>query len=153
MEPISAILSIVDACLQARDDVVQNRQKSERLMDALEAVKPSLRALVKANPEPIAHEETLIKLKATVEDARALLKRQRKRNRFSHIMNREFVRQEFAGITLALDGNMAALNLSNVSMGLLGEESAETGDDDASDIVAEMQGCLKELTGRVGGFF
>ena len=144
----SAILTVVDECRQAKHFAAQNLKESERLMDALEAVEPPLRAFEKANPVPIAREVTLCKLKANVDGAHALLLRHRQRNRFFHVRNREVVRQEFDGIILALE-SMAGLNLS---MGVRSEESAETEDATACDNVAdEMEAGLKELTGRVGG--
>jgi Arc/MetJ family transcription regulator len=107
MDPISAILTVVDDCRLAKKDVVQNREKSARLMEWIEAVEASLRRLVKENEKeneaaPIAHEETLRTLKATVEAARALLQRQSKRNYVGHLLTRGAVHQELDGITLAL---------------------------------------------------
>ena len=150
MEPISAILGIVDACLQAKDDVVQNRKKSERLMDAVAAVKPSLCMLenrLKENQAPIAHEEPLSKLKTTVEAALALLQGQKKRNYLWHVMHRAGIRQEFEGIHRALQMHIASVNLS---MGVHGGVLAEERDANARVNAAEIQASLKDQAGRAG---
>jgi hypothetical protein len=145
MEPISAILGIVDACrLTRKDDVVQNRKKSELLLDAPEAVERAL----KENQVPTAYNETLSKLKATVEDAHALLQKQCKRNRVYHFLHRGAVRQDFEGINSALQLHMTDLNISVV---VLSEVSAEMGDANAQDDAAEMPDGLKQLIGKASG--
>ena len=110
---ISAILTEVDACRLAKVHVARNRGKSERLLESLEAVEASLRlTLEKETQVPVAHTDTLVKIKATVEEAHVLLQRQSKTLYFkkvSHFMNRVVVHQEFDGITSALQMHMSGM--------------------------------------------
>jgi hypothetical protein len=140
---IPAILNIVGACLAAKGNVVQNRKKSGRLLDGLDAIQPALKTLERANEVSIAHEETLKQLKAVVERARELLQRQYTRGYMSQLMNQTAVTGEFADVVQGLHMHVQALNLS---VDVLARVSAETRDADARDDVADMQKELARMT-------
>lgn len=75
------IIQLVGGVLTAKNNVVQNRRKSKRLLECLEAILPPLRTIEKAESKnPMAHRETLEKLNKVVEDAKELLEKQGKKN-------------------------------------------------------------------------
>ena len=62
---VSAIIHLVGGVLAAKNNVVQNRRKSKRLVECLEAILPPLRPIEGSSESkiPVAHRETLEKLK------------------------------------------------------------------------------------------
>jgi Leucine-rich repeat (LRR) protein len=139
-----ATLKIVAVCGHAKDNVKQNRKKSERLLEALEAIDPPLRVLAKAHDSVIAHEATLRKLCAVVERAQALLTRQHKKSYLNQITGHASVEREFADITDGLQTHMAALNLS---VAVLDRMTADVREMDAKEDVAELQDMLRSMRG------
>ena len=142
---VDAILRLVDGALRAQNNVVQNRRKSRRLADCLEAILPPLRT-IEASEEskiPVAHRETLEKLQNVVEDAKVLLEKQCKKSYMSQLVSSSSVKEQFNDITQRLQAHMQALNLS---VAALQRVDANTRDaDDAADLQEMQEELLKMM--------
>jgi hypothetical protein len=139
-----ATLKIIAWCSDAKDNVKQNRKKSGRLLEALEAIDPPLRTLAKAIDRVIAHEDTLRKLRAVVERAQALLTRQHKKSYLSQFTGHASVEKEFADITGGLQTHKSALNLS---VAVLDRITADVRETDAKEDVTDLQEMIRSLRG------
>ena len=126
---VPIIIQLVSGVLNTRNNVVQNRRKSERLIECLEAILPPLRTIEDAESKnPMAHRETLEKLKKVVEDAKELLEKQGKNRPLSKYLSSSSVKEQFNDITQRLQTHMQALNLS---VAVLDANTMEA--DDAAD--------------------
>ena len=101
-----AIIQLVRVVLTAKNNVVQNRRKSKRLIECLEAILPPLRTIEAAESKnPMAHRETLEKLKK-VEDAKELLEKQGKKQRsLLKYYSSSSVKEQFNDITQRLQAH------------------------------------------------
>ena len=140
---VDAILRLVDGALRAQNNVVQNRRKSRRLADCLEAILPPLRTIEASESKiPVAHRETLEKLQNVVEDAKVLLEKQCKKSYMSQLVSSSSVKEHFNDITQRLQAHMQALNLS---VAALHRVDANTRDaEDAAD-VQELQEEIRKM--------
>ena len=140
---VDAIFRLVDGALRAQNNVVQNRRKSRRLADCLEAILPPLRTIEASESKiPVAHRETLEKLQNVVEDAKVLLEKQCKKSYMSQLVSSSSVKEHFNDITQRLQAHMQALNLS---VAALHRVDANTRDaEDAAD-VQELQEEIRKM--------
>ncbi len=139
-----AVIALIGTALQAGANVVQNRRKSKRLRDCLEAIVPPLRTIEASESKiPVAHKETLEKLKEVVNDAKALLEKQcKKKSYVSQYMTSSSVKQHFADIIERIQTHMQALNLSVVTLHRVDSNARDA--DDAAD-VEEMQAEIRKM--------
>jgi len=73
--PVDAILGVVKTCIDVKKKIKQNKKRCERLLDNLEAIRPPLITIEKAETA-MTHRETLSKLKRVVDQAEVLLRKQ-----------------------------------------------------------------------------
>jgi hypothetical protein len=106
-----AIIVVVRSCVKTKDRIVQNRRKSRRLLEHLEAIAPPLRAIENVEFE-VAHDETLRKLKDVVELAKALLQKQCNKNYLSQVIASKSIANDFNDINQRIQACMQALHLS-----------------------------------------
>ena len=142
---VVAIIHLVGGVLAAKNNVVQNRKKSKRLIECLEAILPPLRT-IEASEEskiPVAHRETLEKLKKVVEDAKVLLEKQRKKSYMSRYISSSSVKEQFNDITQRLQAHMQALNLSVATLQRVDANTMEA--DDAADLQEMQEELLKVM--------
>lgn len=139
-----AVIALIGTALQAGANVVQNRRKSKRLRDCLEAIVPPLRTIEASESKiPVAHKETLEKLKEVVNDAKALLEKQcKKKSYVSQYMTSSSVKQHFADIIERIQTHMQALNLSVATLHRVDSNARDA--DDAAD-VEEMQAEIRKM--------
>ena len=130
---------------------MQNRTKSKRLIECLEAILPPLRTIEAAES---AHLETLEKLKNVVEDAKVLLEKQGKKRSLSKYLSSSSVKEQFNDITQRLQAHMQALNLSVAALQRVDANTMEA--DDAADrqeIQAELLEMMKNNQDELRGQF
>ena len=139
------IIHLVGGVLTAKNNVVQNRRKSKRLIECLEAILPPLRTIEKLQEPkiPIAHRETLEKLKKVVEDAKVLLEKQCKKSYMSQLVSSSSVKEQFNDITQRLQTHMQALNLSVATLQRVDANTMEA--DDAADLQEMQEELLKMM--------
>lgn len=139
-----AVIALIGTAIQAGANVVQNRRKSKRLRDCLEAIVPPLRTIEASESKiPVAHKETLEKLKEVVNDAKALLEKQcKKKSYVSQYMTSSSVKQHFADIIERIQTHMQALNLSVATLHRVDSNARDA--DDAAD-VEEMQAEIRKM--------
>ena len=143
MSLVLVIIQLVGGVLTAKNNVVQNRRKSKRLLECLEAILPPLRTIEKAESKnPMAHRETLEKLNKVVEDAKELLEKQGKKRSLSKYLSSSSVKEQFNDITQRLQVHMQALNLSVAALQRVDANTMQA--DDAADL-EEMQEELLEM--------
>ena len=134
---------------------MQNRTKSKRLIECLEAILPPLRTIEAAESKnPMAHRETLEKLKKVVEDAKELLEKQGKKRSLSKFLSSSSVKEQFNDITQRLQAHMQALNLSVAALQRVDANTMEA--DDAADrqeIQAELLEMMKNNQDELRGQF
>ena len=114
MNPVDAILGVVKKCSAARERVKQNKRKSARLVDSIEAIQPILTTIdTQEVAGTMAHRETLEKLKEVVEDAHALLQKQFARSSFvMQMCISSSVAEQFEDIDSRLANQVRILTLS-----------------------------------------
>ena len=114
LNPVDAILGVVKKCSAAKDRVKQNKRKSARLVDSIEAIQPILITIDKQEVAgTMAHRETLEKLKKVVEDAHALLQKQFSRSNFLiQMCISTSVAEQFEDIDSRLANQVRILTLS-----------------------------------------
>lgn len=137
---VVAIIHLVGGVLTAKNNVVQNRRKSKRLIECLEAILPPLRTIEAAES---AHQETLEKLKNVVEDAKVLLEKQGKKRSLSKYLSSSSVKEQFNDITQRLQTHMQALNLSVAALQRVDANTMEA--DDAADRQEMQEELLKVM--------
>ncbi|MDA9080291.1 hypothetical protein N9M16_02545 [Candidatus Dependentiae bacterium] len=150
---VDAILGLVDGALRAQDNVVQNRRKSRRLADCLEAILPPLRTIEAS--ESKAHRETLEKLQNVVEDAKALLDKQCKKSYMSQLVSSSSVKEQFDDITQRLQAHMQALNLSVAALQRVDTNMIREADDaaDLQEMQEELVKMMKNNQDEIRGQF
>ena len=140
---VHAVIALIGSALQAGANVVQNKRKSKRLRDCLEAIVPPLQTIEASESKiPVAHKATLEKLKDIVNDAKALLEKQCKRKYVSQYLTSSSVKQHFADIIEGIQTHMQALNLSVATLHRVDSNARDA--DDAAD-VEEMQAEIRKL--------
>ena len=145
---VDAIFRLVDGALRAQNNVVQNRRKSRRLADCLEAILPPLRTIEASESKiPVAHRETLEKLQNVVEDAKVLLEKQCKKSYMSQLVSSSSVKEQFNDITQRLQAHMQALNLSVAAL-----HRVDANTRDAED-AADVQELEEKFSGQGYGAF
>ena len=114
LNPVDAILGVVKKCSAAKERVKQNKRKSARLVDSIEAIQPILITIDKQEVAgTMAHRETLEKLKKVVEDAHALLQKQFSRSSFlMQMCISTSVAEQFEDIDSRLANQVRILTLS-----------------------------------------
>ena len=145
LQEVVAIIHLVGGVLAAKNNVVQNRKKSKRLIECLEAILPPLRTIEASSESkiPVAHRETLEKLKKVVEDAKVLLEKQRKKSYMSQYLSSSSVKEQFNDITQRLQTHMQALNLSVATLQRVDANTMEA--DDAADLQEMQEELLKMM--------
>ena len=137
-----AIIIVVRSCVKTKDRIVQNRRKSRRLLEHLEAIAPPLRAIENVEFE-VAHDETLRKLKDVVELAKALLQKQCNKNYLSQVIASKSIANDFNDINQRIQACMQALHLSVAVLDSV--ERKRIGDADASEDLEEMQQEVRKM--------
>ena len=136
------IIGVVKTCLETKERILQNRKKSRRLLENLEAIGPPLRTIDKVEYQ-VAHEETLQKLKAVVDDAKTLLEQQCKKSYLSQVISSKSVAEKFFDINQRLQSHMQALNLSVSVLDRVNAKSVS--ETDAREDLEEMQAEVKKM--------
>jgi len=140
---VHAVIALIGSALQAGANVVQNKRKSKRLRDCLEAIVPPLQTIEASESKiPVAHKATLEKLKDIVNDAKALLEKQCKKKYVSQYLTSSSVKQQFADIIEGIQTHMQALNLSVATLHRVDSNARDA--DDAAD-VEEMQAEIRKM--------
>ena len=140
---VHVVITLIGSALQAGANVVQNKRKSKRLRDCLEAIVPPLQTIEASESKiPVAHKATLEKLKEVVSDAKALLEKQCKKKYVSQYLPSWSVKQHFADIIEGIQKHMQALNVSVVTLHRVDSNARDA--DDAAD-VEEMQAEIRKM--------
>ena len=117
--PVLIVLKVVAECLQMRTRVVQNRRKSSRLLNVLEAIQAPLRTIEAAEEgSQVVHDVTLARIQSAVNEAKTLLEGQTVMSSYvSKLFASRSVERQFEDVRRSILAHTQALTLSVVVMG------------------------------------
>ena len=119
MLTVLVVLRVVAECLQMRERVVQNRRKSARLLNVLEAIQAPLRTIEAAEEgSKVVHEGTLARIQSAVTEAKTLLEGQTVVSSYvSKLFASRSVERQFEDVRRNILAHTQALTLSVTVMG------------------------------------
>ena len=119
MLTVLVVLNVVAECLHMRDRVIQNRRKSARLLNVLEAIQAPLRTIEAAEEgSKVVHESTLARIQSAVNEAKTLLERQTVVSSYgSKLFASRSVERQFEDVRRNILAHTQALTLSVTVMG------------------------------------
>ena len=119
MLTVLVVLNVVAECLHMRERVIQNRRKSARLLNVLEAIQAPLRTIEAAEEgSKVVHESTLARIQSAVNEAKTLLERQTVVSSYgSKLFASRSVERQFEDVRRNILAHTQALTLSVTVMG------------------------------------